>query len=295
LLKRISQWVAVAVALGLSTGSALANEGITASPTTQSVELTAGSSYSGSVKVFDSGTTDYKLTLNVDPYSVHGEDYDQSFVLQRDMIDASRWFHLDQTSYDLKAGQHVAVSYQITVPPGVGPGGYYAVLFAENKTPTGEGSIKSLKRVGIIFYLSVKGPLNVSGNVESFAVPWLHLAPPLHATLRMKNDGNVHFDTDIDIQVKDLFGNTKSMLSAQKIILPSTIRRIPLDWEDAPGFGLFRVEGTVKFNGTTEPLPARYTLMLSSGAFVVMFLLALALATYAFLTRKRRGNVARRR
>lgn len=287
--------ILLAVLLGsaLATGTALAAERITISPTSTELETSAGSTYSGTVKIVDSGTTDYAFQVYSSPYWVHGEDYAQSFILEPDKVDASKWFKFDQTVYQAKAHQDIVVPYRLQVPSGAGPGGYYVVVFAQTQNPGGGATIKSKIQVGTIFYITVRGSVDQRGNVETFSVPAIQTSPPLQSTLRMKNTGNTHFDADINIEIKDVFGNTKAILPATHIILPETIRRIPITWDKAPGYGLFRVEGTVKYNGKTEKLPTRYTLMLSSGGFVVMFLVALALVAYAILTRKRRGNVRR--
>jgi hypothetical protein len=283
--------------LGLAAlpGAALADT-ITASPSTVNIETDQGGSYSGTFKIFNPSSDGYDFTVYAKPFWVHGEDYDQTFVLEPGKTDASKWFNFGQTKYRAEPGKTIAIPYQIKVPQGTGPGGYYAVVFAETQPPEASG-IVAKKRVGIIFYMSVKGPLDERGNVESFRVPWFHSEAPLHTELRLKNSGNVHYQADIEVDVKDIFGNTKAILTSDKTILPGTIRRIELDWDRAPGFGLFRVDGRVKYLGKTDKLPARYTLMFSAGAFVVMFLLVLALAIYAFTgqKRKRKGHVGRGR
>src|SRR6185437_12189343 len=123
------------------------------------------------------------------------------------------------------------------------------------------------------------------------AVPFLQTTSPLQTTLRLRNDGNVHYDAATEVLVKDLFGNTKAILSDNHTVLPSTIRRMSINWDKSPGFGLFRVEGTVDINGKTDQLPVRYTLLLSQTAFIIIFLCIVALVAYAVLSLRRRGNV----
>lgn len=296
MLTRIFRFMVIVISVALMPAAAWGAEvnSITASPTNKRIEVAAGATSAGTIKVMNSGQTDFDFTLYADPYSVKGEDYDQSFILQPEMVDVSKWFVLRQTRYQLQAGKELAVPYELRVPAGVRPGGYYAVLFAETSA-TGEGNIKSKKRVGIIFYITVTGSLVHKASVASFAVPSIQMRPPLETVLRMKNEGNVHYDAEVRLNVKDIFGNTKSVLSVDKVILPQTIRKLPLSWDKAPEFGLFRVDGTVKYDGKTEQLPAKYTLMFSSTAFLVAFLALVALLGYLYFSRGRRGNVSRRR
>ena len=268
-------------------------ETLTASPSVIRAEAKAGGSYAGQIKLLDTGNTSYDLIVYATPYSVSGENYDQSFVLQPKMVDASKWFHFNQTSYHMAPHTTVLVPYQIQIPAGVGSGGYYAVVFAQT-SQAGGGTIKAQKRLGILQYITVSGNLNRSGRIESFAVPFLQTTSPLQTTLRLRNDGNVHYDAATEVLVKDLFGNTKAILSDNHTVLPSTIRRMSINWDKSPGFGLFRVEGTVDINGKTDQLPVRYTLLLSQTAFIIIFLCLVALVAYAVLSLRRRGNVGKR-
>jgi hypothetical protein len=267
-------------------------QGITASPPTTEINMAPGSHYSGSVDISNPGDTEYDFTASAAPFSVMGEDYQQQFTARPDLVDASKWFTFSQTRYHLKPTQHVAVQFTINVPADIAGGGYYAVVFAQADPLPGAG-IRGAKRVGMVTYMTVSGDIHQEGKIASFSVPPIQTEPPLHSELRLQNTGNVHYDSTVSVQVKDLFGNVKAQEDAQHIIMPKTIRKITLDWGNAPGFGLFRVTGTVKYLGRTENLPSRWTLMLSANAFLIIAAVLVVMGIFAYLTRRGRGNVRR--
>jgi hypothetical protein len=283
----------------LGPGSALAADplqSITASPSSQRLDLGPTSSYEGTINITDTGQTPYSFRVSTSPFSVSGETYTQSFVARPDLVDASKWFSFGRSSFSVQPGESVPVTYHIKTPPDIAAGSYYAVVFAEADAPSSAKgqSITARKRVGIIFYLTVTGKTVSGGNVASYTVSALQTEPPLEAALRIQNTGNVDFNAEISVVVSDIFGNTKARLDSTNLIFPKSTRRISLQWREAPAFGLFKISGNVHYLGKTEPLPTRYTLMLSSTAFVLMFLVAIAIIGFYVLSRRRHSNVTRR-
>jgi hypothetical protein len=270
-------------------------QSITASPTDERISLAAAGNYDGTVKITNTGQTGYDFSVSASPFTVEGENYDLSFTARPDLVDASKWFSFSRTVYTAAPTNEIEVPYHVKVPADIAAGGYYAVIFAESKAPSTSQGITAHKRVGVLFYLTVTGNTITSGKLLSYSVPIIHTAAPLTAQARMENTGNVHFDTSVSLTVSDIFGNTKARLDSTNLIFPKSTRKIGLGWTGAPSFGLFRVTGTISYLGKTHSLPARYTLMLSATAFVVLFVAIVALCGYIFLTRRRRGNIVRRR
>jgi hypothetical protein len=276
-------------------GTALAADplqGITASPPKQRIDLTAGGTYSGTVDISNPGTTEYDFTVSASPFSVKGEDYNLLYSQRPDLVDASRWFVFPQARYHLKPTQKVAVRYNVNVPRDAAGGGYYAVVFAQADSLPGAG-VSGQKRVGVLTYMTVAGDIQRSGRVLGLSAPVIQTQPPLVGDVRLQNTGNVHYDSTVSVQIKDLFGNVKTELNSDQIIFPKTIRRVPLSWGKAPSFGLYRLSGTVKYLDRTDPLPTRWTLMLSANAFLVIVFVVVVLAVYAYITRRGRRNVRR--
>jgi hypothetical protein len=284
-----SRFIHLALLLAMSValpGSALAatapaGENITASPTQIKPQLQPGTTTGGSITIINDGTKPYDFKGYVTPYHVAGENYDPSFTTEAGQ---------DQAPVS-QPHQTIVIPYTIAVPAGTGGGGYYATLFFETIPKTSPGSgVTSKQRVGIVAYIKVEGDTIEHGSVESFTIPPINPGPPVVATLRLKNDGNVHYTADITEHVTDVFGRPKATIHVIREVLPQTTRRFELSWDKAPAFGLFHVDASVQMLGRTEVLRARYILILSAGAFVAvaaMLLLLLGLFVWWRIGRKR--------
>ena len=155
----------------------------------------------------------------------------------------------------LKIGNQDTIPYTITVPKGVGPGSYYGTVFAETEDK-GNAGVITRKRVGMVVYIRVLGAATEKGSVSAWDVPWIQEAP-FNATLKMANEGSVHFQAKVKVRVSDLFGGTKFTYERDPEIIPQKIRKIPVTWENGATFGLFKVDGEVNYLGKTEKLPTR--------------------------------------
>jgi hypothetical protein len=267
-------------------------QGITASPFSQDITLAAGGKYSGSINISNPGTTEYDFNVSTAPYSVVGEDYAQQFTARPELVDASKWFTFPVSKFHLKPGQQVPVQFNVQAPADIAGGGYYAVIFAQAGALPGPG-VRGQKRVGVITNMTVGGDLHREGHVAGFSVPLFQTEPPLRVQTRLQNTGNVHFESTVDVTAKDLFGNVKWQQQAVHTIMPQTTRKITLEWNKSPSFGLFHITGTAKYLDRTEKLPSRWTLMLSANAFLIIIAVLVAMGLFAFLTRRGRRNVYR--
>jgi hypothetical protein len=289
-----------AISLGVLmalTGSALAApQAITMTPTSVSPVINPGAVYKDTFQVLDQGSTAYAYTIYVTPYHVVGEDYTPDFTALSTLANVTSWFHLSSTGGQINAGDSDTVSYSIQVPKATPPGGYYAVIFAETQYPKSANNITLNERVGEIFYIQVAGTVTQSGKLLSWQSPFWQ-KPPLLATLRLENDGGVHFDADIKYTVKDILGNTKYSLHTTKEILPQTIRRIDLPWAGTPSLGLFKISGTVSYLGQQLPLPTRWVLVMSTFVrLITASIVGLVIVAYilTLIIRRRRARKARR-
>jgi hypothetical protein len=276
----------------ISAATAPKGENITASPTQIQPALDAGATTTGDITIINDGDQAYDFKSYATPYRISGEDYDQSFTTGPGLPDVTTWIHLPATTFHLGLRQTTTVPYTITVPKGIAAGGYYATLFFQTlPKPVATGSgIASQQRVGIVAYIRVNGAITEHGTLESFTAALLQKGAPVTATLRLANQGNVHYSADITEHITDLFGQPKGEVHVIREVLPQTTRRIILSWDKAPSFGLFRLNGVVDLLGRHEVLPARYVLVLSAGAFIAVsaaLLLIVILAVWWWIGRRR--------
>lgn len=263
-----------------SDSAAEQTERITLSPALSKPQLSAEETKTDKLTVINDGQTKYTFVLYARPFSVTGEQYDPNYTVVNKETEAYRWIQFDKTEFTLQPGERVEVPYTIHVPKEAASGGHYAVLFAETQplTNNAQTNIARKKRVGTLLYMNVAGSIIQKGAVKSWDVTTWQRRRPIVSDIRIQNSGNTHFEADISAHYSDIFGGQKFTLNQQLLVLPGTIRRVPVSWSNSPSFGLYKASGTVNYLGKTETLPVKYILLLpiwaawTLGAAVVILL-----------------------
>jgi len=237
---------------------------LTITPTTVKPTINPGSSTRGNFQIINQGSQAYPAYIYSAPYFVQGEAYTPDYTPLPGHPNVADWLKFTVAKATIQPGQALNVPYTVTVPVGTQPGGYYAVAFVETQTGKSKQGVIINERVGEIFYITVAGHVKKAGKLLSWASPFLQ-KPPLTADLRLENDGGIHYISDIHISVQDILGHSKYDLTTQKVVLPQTIRRIPISWDTAPPFGLFKVTGTTTVLGKPQSLGTKYVLVVSRG------------------------------
>jgi hypothetical protein len=273
-----------------------ASQEITITPTSASPVIAPGATVEGSLQVINQGQTDYPYTIYSAPYRVLDEDYTPDFTQLPDSVPADKWFSFSGAGGNLKAGQTTTIHYTIHVPENIAPGGYYATVFAQTAFPEQANSITLNKRVGEIFYIKVDGTVTEKGALLNWSANFLQ-EPPIVATVRLANTGGVHYPATLQVDVRDIFGQSKYNLDTTKEILPQTVRKIPIPWNNTPFIGIFQITGNITMLGQTQQLPAQWVFVMSMPAkigFVILLIIIAAVVWLRFVARKRKSKKAKR-
>lgn len=271
-------------------------ERITLSPAVTRPELTAGEQVRGKLTVINDGSVEYDFVLYARPFSVKGEQYDPNYTEVNERTEAYQWVQFDKTRFTLAPGDRIEAGYTVTVPPRAAPGGHYAVLFAETQPPADGSNIARKKRVGSLLYMTVEGDIERAGKVASWNAAMWQTADDLTSTLRIENSGNVHFQADVKANYTNLFGKKRFELNQELLVLPGTTRRVPINWENPPAFGIFKAGGTVSFLDKTETLPTKWVVYISKPVLIgvaVAVILITGLILLRRLRRRKAGTLSR--
>lgn len=287
----LSTLLTFCIASGTATAS-VSNKVLTLTPTATHLRIDPGASASGELQVLNQGDEQYTVRVYTAPYSVRGEDYTPDFSPLPGKPKVSDWITLSASHGNITKGQTLTVRYQVRVPSGTAPGGYYAVAFVESKNGENKAGVTINQRLGEIFYICVNGTVQENTSIRNWSSPFLQ-AQPLTASLRLQNTGGVHTTVTASLQVTDLFNHTKHKLTTQKEVLPQTVRRLPLTWQKTPPLGLFKVSGTVELQGKTQQLPTKYVLVASPlirAVFGTMVAMAIAYGAARIHVRTKHKN-----
>lgn len=223
-------------------------ESVTLSPSSNKYLLDAGSVKNDELIVLNDGNVAYDFIVYARPYSVKGQTYDPNFTETPTNADAYRWVQFEKTSWRIEPRETLKIPFTLRVPADATPGGHYGVIFVETQPKAGENeAVVRKKRVGSIIYATVNGTYVTGGQHLITDIPFLQFRAPLTATTTVENTGNADFDARVRYKVTDLFGGLKYEVNAPYVVLPKTIRKIPLEWQQAPWFGLFQVSVTTEY------------------------------------------------
>lgn len=271
-------------------GIAAADEGgqhITITPSSAELSIAPGQTASNSVIVVNQGQDSFKVNASVAPYHVKGINYDPQFTPLPGTVDASKWVHLDTTQLPvLSPGQLVHLGYTVSVPAGTAPGGYYAVVFAETSPVKNNSGVVAHNRVGEILYMTVKGPVRMSGNVLPGSLSHFSFTGSIPVALLVRNTGGVHFKTTVTVSVKNIFGKEVYKQAATRYVLPQTERNIVLTWNDHVPLGLYHVQRQATIPSGTVHLPGTWVFIVQPW-LIVLVIIALVVLLAVWLRKKR--------
>lgn len=236
---------------------------ITITPVSAKLDLSPGKKLDGSFTIINDGSVKYDFKVYASPYTVSGENYEQSFAKETNRTQIARWITFEKDTYTIEPGQKILVNYTVDVPSDLASGGQYAALFAQTDLRTDErDTVTTQKRVGLLLYgRTTGGDTRLAVDVRPNPMPLFVLGNKTSAGARVVNTGNVDVDAKVTVETRDLFGKKAFEASRSNIVLPDTTRLIENEWKELPVFGIYNT------NITVETLGKEYT---SSSATIII-------------------------
>ncbi|OGY50623.1 MAG: hypothetical protein A2951_01910 [Candidatus Buchananbacteria bacterium RIFCSPLOWO2_01_FULL_56_15] len=200
------------------------------------LEVDAGTSQPGAVKVYNETDQDLVLTASVEPFTAQGEDGQPRYLPPSEQDKYLGWFSLADRQLLLRSHQVAIVPFTVTVPADAASGGYYAAIFwRTDASRAGDGSAVGISsKVGTLVLLTVTGAVIEQGSVSSFGVEPasnVFFSLPLTFSTRFENTGNVHLKPTGTIALKGWLRAAELPFNAeQRPVLPYTARRFDVVW-----------------------------------------------------------------
>lgn len=229
---------------------------LTVSPTSQSITLDPGTTYTGSFTVVNSGTQTATFSPSTSAY-YPTDSGDLTYVSTNSYTNLTNWITFPETSYTLASGESIEVSFVIDVPADAPGGGQYAAVYAEMSGS--EDGLSTISRVGCLLAATVNGEVNEVGELLKQNVPSFVITGDFNASVTIANTGNVDFDVTSSLTVKNilngrtLYDSAESGVATQSVY-PEMTRTLVYDWHDLPAFGIFEVSYTVEYAGETATI-----------------------------------------
>lgn len=295
--KRLSLLLAlVAMATACMTGLPVhaqseEKEGVGISPTKLTLAANPGETLTGKFTVANPGTSPISYRVYMKDLSIRNEEYEKDFEPVEGAISPVGWFKVPGDVVSLGPGEQKELNYTVTVPASTVPRGYYAVIFAETVPPAADTTgVARVKRVGSLVYLTVKGGSIEKGTLLGFSAAGWQNKRPVKAALRIQNDGNVHFEATGTVRLKDFLGRTVSQTEISGTILPATTRRFSPELKLGQPFGLYKIEGDVRFLDKTTQLGPEWVVVGSPFWMVLWTVIIIGWAVVLIRWIKRRAK-----
>jgi hypothetical protein len=257
--------------------------GVTISPLRQEGIIDPGFVYTGSLLIKNSGSQPQQISLNAETFNVTGQSYD--YLFKTDTTE-SEWVSFDRSSLLLNPNETAIVTYQVNVPIGTEPAGYYLALFALNRpssSPT--GGITPTERVASLLYLTVSGEATRTGQLVQLNGP-LVVFGNTSWSATLQNKGTLHYRSVYSSKVSSVFNHQVSFHEDSRLILPGTIRLIEAPIQPPDILGLYKVTYTVSLGDNPGHQETRWFLYLPPLQIILLALIVAGLIVIKRLHRR---------
>lgn len=271
-----------------------AGSGLRISPVRTELSIKPGESKSVTVNVQNvtSASTEFQAIIN--DFVAGDNEYGQpALILDADKYAPShslKKYIAEIPNVTIAAGQNKDVKVTINVPRGAAAGGYYgAVRFAPAGTKN-NNNITLSASVGSLILVKVPGDISENMVISSFDVrkgekgingnAFFTSNKDLYATVRFKNQGNVHEQPFGKVTLKK--GN--KILQTTEInntdpkgnVLPDSTRRFVVKLDKVGSWGKYTVEGNFGYGDNGQLLSANSSFWVVPIALIVIALILLA-------------------
>lgn len=233
------------------------------SPASQDIgNLDPGSTYTGKFIVQNSGTDSFHYKVYAAPYYVNSDNsdgYSPVYTVSNKYTYISEWFTFSKETGFLESGKNEEIEFTVKVPNDVAGGAQNAAIMVETEdTADGESTVQPTIRVGSVVYSTVNGETNYCGKIVDKNIPTLLINPPIIASGRVENCGNVDLNVRYVMTVTPLFSNDPIYTNEEDpsiyATLPETKRFSSINWDGTPAFGIFNVKLDITYNEETETI-----------------------------------------
>lgn len=227
---------AVAAVMSLSGVAvpASANPGISLSPfASVTVDVTPGETITHRMKL-SIGEQDKAMDMAVDVmgYGSSSGGTPKAIAMAQDTspYSARSFVSVDKSSIHLEPGGSQEIIATITVPPDIGEGGRYAIIYIHEQQPAGASGAGSFSAFNIPILLTVKdSTLSHTGMITEITAGKAVSGQPVEILVSYQNTGNHHFKVTGEVTISNDGGevlDTIHLPLSSSSVIPTTLRQV---------------------------------------------------------------------
>lgn len=213
---------------------------LTVSPVRVEMSGDPGVSSVGSFKAINTQGTSKTYFTNVVTFDATDESGNPTFRLAKS--DLASWINVVD-AVTLGPYESKDISFSVSVPKDVEPGGYFAAIFLTEAPPQqqGGGNVALSSQLGTLVLFRVNGNIQEGADILEFDAKnhqhWFN-SLPVTFYFRFQNSGQSWVKPMGDVVVENFFHKKTSILPANKVegnVLPQSIRRFDSVWSGPDG------------------------------------------------------------
>lgn len=298
-----------------SSSSTVPGTNISLTPVSKVLQIASNSSYEDKLTINNNGDSPMKVEVYAAPYSyIYSEEeeaYKLGFNNENNFTQMSRWITFKDGSgqfvakpiFTIESGKSLDVTYRIKTPDNIPSGGQYAVIFAHTLTSTVSSSgIRTEASPGMVVYgRSSEGEAIVESTISDLKISRTTVGDKnakelISASAKVKNSGNIDFNANGTLKVESIIGggSYESPSNRGKIsVIPEAELVVSDQWDDTPGFGIFKVTWTVTAGSNTETVEQLVFINPMPLTIITILLLTIIVVVVIIVIRRRKEHKSR--
>lgn len=288
---------------------------ISLTPVSKILQISSSSVYDNTFTVNNDGSRELEIEVFSAPYSyVYSEEsdtYQLGFNNENSFTQLSRWitFRGDDGDYaktihtKIAPGNKKDIEYRVTTPGSIPGGGQYAVIFARTVNGVASSSgIKTEASPGMIVYgRSLEGEAIATSEITNLNINQSvndgeKARNNINAIAKVKNTGNVDFTASGKLTVDAVIGvghyETPSNMGRVSVI-PESELTVSDEWNETPGFGIFKVTWTVTAADKTETVEKIVLINIIPVILIIIIVLTIIIVGCIMAHKKRKARRSR--
>ena len=296
-------------------GAVASGTNISLSPVSKVLQLSSKSVYEDTMAVKNEGDSDMEIEVYAAPYSYvyskEDDTYKLGFSSENSFTQITRWItfkdsggnYVNKAKYTIKPHSSMNISYKVSTPDNIPAGGQYAVIFAHTLTAAiSTNGIKTEASPGMVVYgRSTEGEAITSAEISDMTIQRGitvegETRNGFYASAKVKNSGNVDFNASGVMKVESIIGFASYETPANEghvSVIPESELVVSDGWEDAPGFGLYKVTWTVTAGGETQVIEQLILQNPLLAIAIVILLLTFIIICVTMVLKKRKERRSR--
>lgn len=299
---------------------------ISISPVSKVLQLSSDSTYDDILSVTNDGSESIRFEVYAAPYSyIYSEEnntYTLGFSQENNYTQITRWISINdgngrytsRPTFTAAPGETVDVSYRVTTPSSIPDGGQYAVLFAHTLSdPSNANGIKTEASPGMVIYGRSDGETIIASEISDMKISQTITRDAeieengqtitkkmtlnnINASAKVKNTGNIDFNARGVLKVEGILGGAyyETPENEGRIsVIPESELTLSDEWEETPGFGLYKVTWTVIAGDQTETTEMVLCLVPPYVIIISIILLTIIIVWIIMAVRRRKERRSR--